>query len=180
MCVEVSSKSLILDFYLTSQKCQNFLNISGRTRYYQVFKILSEWRFLLCVKLIPWHRNAHDQSQITNVAWLDNSSLVSTGQVTCDINPTWHDVIHNMTSCSRQMKLGSYPQRTHVKKHLWGWSCVSGCQHQDLEHQLAKLKDAPSSCLNALLSPPLEIFLDCQKSWMIRKNKMKQEKKQRI
>ena len=26
-------------------------------------------------------RNAHDQSQITNVAWLDNSSLVSTGQV---------------------------------------------------------------------------------------------------
>jgi len=25
-------------------------------------------------------RNAHDQSQITNVAWLDNSSLVSTGQ----------------------------------------------------------------------------------------------------
>ena len=73
----------------------------------------------------------------------------------------------------------SYLQRTHVKKHLWGWSCVSGCQHQDLEHQLAKLKDAPSICLNALLSPPLEIFLDCQKSWMFRKNKMEQEKKQR-
>ena len=59
--------------------------------------------FLLCVKLIPWHRNAHDQSQITNVAWLDNSSLVSTGQVTCDINHMWHAVIHNITSCSRQL-----------------------------------------------------------------------------
>ena len=39
-------------------------------------------------------RNAHDQSQITNVAWLDNSSLVSTGQVMSKYcgSSSWFDI----------------------------------------------------------------------------------------